>query len=216
MSTSREPAGGETRPGRRGPSLDDRVTGAIRVAFFEELAAVGYGRTSVDSIVKRAGVSKAAVYRRWPTKSDMATALIAQVATQLVELPDTGSLRGDLVAFLTATHAALRHPLAARVIPAIVAEAARNDGLADLLRETVETPRRANAEHLLRQAIERAELPADCDLELGLDHMLGALYFHALVRQRDMDSATIQRLADSLVAAIRATRAGDDERASNP
>src|SRR5260221_96078 len=106
MSTSRALADGETRPGRRGPSLDD---------------------------------------------------------------PDTGSLRGDLVAFLPATHAALRHPLAARVIPAIAAEATRNDGLADLLRETVETPRRANAEHLLRRAIERAELPADCDLELGLD-----------------------------------------------
>ncbi|MEV7444619.1 helix-turn-helix domain-containing protein [Streptomyces sp. NPDC091204] len=63
------------------------------------MAAVGYGRLSVDSIVKRAAVSKAAVYRRWPSKADMVAAMIAEVATRTVDMPDTGSLRGDLVAF---------------------------------------------------------------------------------------------------------------------
>ena len=202
-------AGRETRPGRRGPSLDGRVTAAIRAAFFEELAAVGYGRMSVDSIVKRAGVSKAAVYRRWPSKADMATALIADVAIHAVEFPDTGSLRGDLVTFLTATHDAIRHPLAARIIPAIVAEATRNEGLDAVLRQTVEAPRRASATHLLRRAIERHELPTDCDLELCLDHMIGALYFRVLVRHRDLDGAAIQRLADGLVAAMAASRVRD-------
>jgi AcrR family transcriptional regulator len=195
----------ETRPGRPGPSLDPRVTAAIRNAFFEELATVGYGRLSVDSIVKRAGVSKAALYRRWPSKADMTTALIADVAIHTVELPDTGSLRGDLVAFLTTTHDAMRHPLAARIIPAIVAEAMRNEALGTMLRETVETPRRANALHLLHRAIERAELPADCDLELCLDHMIGALYFHTLVRQRDLHDSAIQLLADGLLAAMAAS-----------
>jgi AcrR family transcriptional regulator len=209
VPASSVPADSETRAGRRGPRLDDRVTAAIRVAFFDELAAVGYGRLSVDSIVKRAGVSKAAVYRRWPSKADMATALIADVAVRAVETPDTGSLRGDLVAFLTATHDAMRHPLVARVIPAIVAEASRNDGLRAVLRDTVEAPRRANALFLLRRAIERAELPADCDLELCLDHMIGALYFHALVRQRDLDGPAIQRLADGLVAAMAASGVRD-------
>jgi AcrR family transcriptional regulator len=186
--------------------LDDRTTVAIRAAFFDELAAVGYGRLSVDSIVKRAAVSKAAVYRRWPSKGEMAAALIAEVATGIVEMPDTGSLRGDLVAFLIATHDAMRHPLAARIIPAILSEAGRDSALAATLRATVEAPRRAAAERMLRRAIERGELPADCDLDLSLDHMIGALYFRALVRQQDLDRLSIGRLADGLVAAMRATR----------
>lgn len=206
MTSSVEPAGTGARNGRRGPRLDDRTTIAIRTAFFEELAAVGYGRLSVDSIVKRAATSKAAVYRRWPTKADMTAALIADVATGVIEMPDTGSLRGDLVAFLTATHDAMRHPLTARIIPAILSEAGRDDALAATLRETVEAPRRAHAERMLRRAIDRGELPPDCDLDLCLDHMIGALYFRALVRQRDLDRSSIERLADGLVAAMTATR----------
>jgi AcrR family transcriptional regulator len=204
--SSLRPADTYDRGGRRGPRLDDRITVAIRAAFFDELAAVGYGRLSVDSIVKRAAVSKAAVYRRWPTKADMAAALIAEVATDIVDMPDTGSLRGDLVAFLTVTHDAMRHPLAARIIPAILSEAGRDSALAAMLRRTVEAPRRARAERMLRRAIERGELPADCDLDLALDHMIGALFFRALVRQQDLDRPAIERLADGLAAAMAATR----------
>ncbi len=206
MPAPQTPAEDQTRHGRRGPNLDDRVTAAIRDAFFEELAADGYGRISVDSIVRRARVSKAAVYRRWPSKDEMATALITDIAVHTIATPDSGSLRGDVVAFLTATHDAMRHPLAARIIPAVLAEAIRNPALAKLLRQTVETPRRTNAEHMLRRAIDRGELPPDCDLELALDHMIGALYFHALVRQRDLDRPAIGRLADGLIAAIATTR----------
>ncbi|MGW1988393.1 TetR/AcrR family transcriptional regulator [Streptomyces collinus] len=206
MTTSLKPGEGGARRGRRGPRLDDRTTIAIQAAFFEELAAVGYGRLSVDSIVKRAGVSKAAVYRRWPSKADMVTAMIAEVATGAVEMPDTGSLRGDMVAFLTATYDGMRHPLAARIIPAILSEAGRDDALAATLRETVEAPRRAHAERLLRRAIERAELPTDCDLDLALDHMIGTLYFRVLVRRQDLDRPAIHRLADGTIAALAATR----------
>lgn len=200
------PPSRQTPARRRGPTLDEEVTTAIRTAFLDELAEVGYGRMSVDSIVKRAGVSKAAVYRRWPSKADMATALIAEVAVKGIDPPDTGTLRGDVTAFLTAAHTAMRHPLVARIVPAIVAEATRNDDLATMLREVVEGPRRANAEHMLRRAIDRAELPADCDLELCLDHLAGALYFRTLVRHRDLDAPSIQRLADGLLAALAATR----------
>lgn len=205
MTTSQKPGEGGARRGRRGPALDERTTAVIQAAFFEELAAVGYGRLSVDSIVKRAGVSKAAVYRRWPSKADMVAAMIAQVATGTVEMPNTGSLQGDLVAFLNATHDAMRHPMAARIIPAILSEAGRDDALAAMLRATVEAPRRAYAERMLCRAIERGELPADCDMDLSLDLMIGTLYFRALVRQQDLDRPAIQRLADSTIAAFAAT-----------
>ncbi len=107
-------------------ALDGRVTADIRAAFFEELAEVGYGRLSVDSIVRRAGASKAAIYRRWPSKDAMALALVADVAVHGVDVPDTGALRSDLRRFLAVTQDAMRHPLARRIIPAIAAESQRN------------------------------------------------------------------------------------------
>jgi AcrR family transcriptional regulator len=51
-----------------GPVLQDDVTDAIRAAFFEELAATGYGKLSIDAIARRAGSGKTAIYRRWPSK----------------------------------------------------------------------------------------------------------------------------------------------------
>lgn len=206
MTTSRAPIDSETGRGRRGPSLDGRVTAAIRAAFFEELAAVGYGRMSVDSIVKRAGVSKAAVYRRWPSKHVMALTLISEVAVRGAPIPDTGSLRGDLVALLGGLCHALGHPLASKIIPAVVAEAHRHPELERVLRDTVEAPRRANAAQIVHRAVLRGELPRDCDMEMALDLMAAPVYYRLLVRKRDLDAAGIERLADGLVAALAAAR----------
>ena len=190
----------------RTPALQNRVTALITAAFFEELAEVGYGQMSVDAIVRRAGVGKAAIYRRWPTKKAMAVALISQVAVHADQVPDTGTLRGDLVALITRMSTVLRDPLTSRIIPAVAAEAGRDPELERLLRATVEAPRRATIAEILRRAISRGELPADCDVDLALDLVAGPPYWILLVRRRDLDAATIERLTDGLVAAAVAVR----------
>jgi len=187
-------------------ALDGRVTADIRAAFFEELAEVGYGRLSVDSIVRRAGASKAAIYRRWPSKDAMALALVADVAVHGVDVPDTGALRSDLRRFLAVTQDAMRHPLARRIIPAIAAESQRNPQLAALLRDAVERPRRTLFAGLLQRAIVRGELPRDCDVEQALDLMVGPLYWRVLVRGVDLDAGAIERLVVGLLAAMSAMR----------
>src|SRR4051812_16857320 len=170
-------------------TFDERITADIRAAFFEELAEVGYGRLSVESIVRRARTSKAAVYRRWPSKDAMALALVAEVAVHGVNIAETGALRSDLRQFLTVTLGAVRHPLARRIIPAILAESQRNPDLAALLRDAVERPRRTMAAGLLHQAVGRGELPADCDIDQSLDLMIGPLYWRVIVRGVDLDPA---------------------------
>ncbi|MEU7617228.1 TetR/AcrR family transcriptional regulator [Micromonospora rifamycinica] len=195
----------ESRPSSRQP-FDERLTANIRAAFFEELAEVGYGRLSVESIVRRASTSKAAVYRRWPSKDAMALALIAEVAVHGVNLPETGALRSNLRQFLSSTVDAVRHPLARRIIPAIMAESQHNPQLAALLRDAVEGPRRGVAAEMLRRAIERGELPADCDVDQSLDFMIGPLYWRVVVRGVDLDPAGIERLTDGLLAAVTAMR----------
>lgn len=186
--------------------LRGRVTTAITQAFFVELAEVGYGKLAVDSIVKRAGVGKAAVYRRWPTKRDMAIALISDVVIQANEPPDTGSLRGDVVALIQQMTALFHHPLVSRIVPAVAAEAARDQELEALLRDTIEGPRRVSYAEILRRGIKRGELPADCDVDLALDFLIGPLYWRLLVRRSALDHNATIRLSNGLIAAIITTR----------
>ena len=194
-------------PARRttgGPVLQDDVTDAITAAFFEELASCGYGKLSMDAIARRAGTGKAAIYRRWPFKQAMTVALVSNVAVTAIPAADTGSLRGDIRHFLTEAHAALRHPLARTIVPDLLAEVTRNTELAKALQTTIQAPRRASAARLLQRAIDRGELPADIDIELGLDFLAGPLYWRQVVGGLPVTGNSFDRLTDKIIAALNA------------
>lgn len=83
---------------RRGAALE----AALLDAAWAEIAERGYGEFTVDRVASRAGTSKAVLYRRWPCKQDLARAAIEHMIRQdPVSVPDTGSLREDVIAFLT-------------------------------------------------------------------------------------------------------------------
>jgi len=72
--------------------LQESVTSAILRAAFAEMAESGYARMSMDAVARRAGVGKAAIYRRWSSKQEMVVALTAQIGVPLADTADTGSL----------------------------------------------------------------------------------------------------------------------------
>ena len=188
-----------------GPVLQSEVTDAIQTAFFEELAEVGYGRLSIDAVAKRAGVGKAAIYRRWRSKLDMTVALTSEVAVAAIDVPDTGSLRGDIRQYLDNACEAIAHPLARHIIPDLLAEATRNPALADALVPTLRTPRRAKAAVLFQRAVKRGELAADSDLEMCMDFLAGPLYWRLAVVHTQTGEDYLDRLTDRIQAALTMT-----------
>src|ERR1700754_160602 len=186
-----------------GPVLQAEVTDAITGAFFEELAEVGYGRLSIDAVARRAGVGKAAIYRRWKSKLEITVALIAQVAVAAIDVPDTGSLRDDVREYLANGRAALTHPLARKIIPDLLSEAARNPGLTDALLQMVRNPRQAKAGQLVKRAMERGDLLRDADMELCLDFLAGPLYWRLIILRADSEEVDLDRLAGKIVAAMK-------------
>ena len=83
---------------RRGEALET----ALLDAAWAELAERGYDELTIDAVATRAGTSRAVLYRRWPGKPELVlAALVHQVENRTVEAPDTGSLRGDVVALLS-------------------------------------------------------------------------------------------------------------------
>lgn len=185
-----------------GPVLLDDVTTAIEKAFFEELAAVGYGRLSVDAVARRAGVGKAAIYRRWRSKQALAADLIAKVAVTAIDVPDTGSLRGDIREYLRNGREALTHRLARKIIPDLIAEAVRDPEYGALLTDLIREPRRGRGSHIFERAIERGEIAPDADIDVALDVLAGALYWRQSILQTTADDGYLDRLTEVVLIAV--------------
>ncbi|MEU6145100.1 TetR/AcrR family transcriptional regulator [Streptomyces sp. NPDC047081] len=183
MTTNAEES--QTRPRRRAPAgaavLREDVTEAIRAAVFEELAAVGYARMSIEGIARRAGVGKTAVYRRWKSKLHLVLDVVSAIAVMGLPTPDTGSLEGDLRLLYEVTSRALRHPVASQIIPDLQAEAARNPEIAEAMQKTLREGQEGVALKILVAAEQRREIRVGFDEELALDLISGPLYWRSVV-----------------------------------
>ncbi|MEU1945346.1 TetR/AcrR family transcriptional regulator [Streptomyces sp. NPDC059474] len=198
-----------TKP-RRAPAgaavLQENVTDAIRAAVFEELATVGYGRMSIERVARRAGVGKAAIYRRWRSKLPIVLEVVSALAKQGLPTPDTGSLQGDIKVLLEATARVLWHPMAAQIIPDLFAESARNPDMAQALQAAVRDSQRGVAEVVIRNAVNRGELSADTDVDLALDLASGPLYWRLSTMRSPLPEGYLDGLAAATTAALAAAR----------
>jgi len=197
----------EPKPRRRPAGaavLREEVTDAIRAAVFAELASVGYGRMSIESIARRAGVGKAAVYRRWPSKLPIVLDVVSALAVHSLPAPDTGTLLGDVKALLGATARILQHPLAAQILPDLLAESARTPEIAQAVHSTVRDTQRAIAAAVVAKAVERGELPPDTDVDLALDLATGPLYWRLIMVRTPPPPGYLDGLATATTAALSA------------
>ncbi|MDI1460059.1 TetR/AcrR family transcriptional regulator [Catellatospora sp. KI3] len=193
--TRRTPAGAAV--------LRGDITEAIQNAVVEELAAVGYGRLSIEAVARRAGVAKTAVYRRWSSKLELVLEIVSGVASQKLSLPDMGSLPGDLTLFLTILTKALRHPLASQIIPDLLAEAARNPQIAETLQQALRNTQHEMGVLVIQRAVARGELPAGTDPVLALDLLVGPVYWHLAVARHPLPNDYVPRLAKAIAAGLR-------------
>ena len=184
-----------SRPVRGAALPQPAVTAALRRAFFREWAARGYGALSLERVAARAGVGKAALYRRWPSKTAMATDLVEGLSTSLLAPPDTGTLRGDARAFLGSLARLLRHPMVRAILPDLHAEAARGSDLAPLLTR-VAAARRARGAAILDRAAARGELHAQADRALLLDLMAAPLYWRIVATGGSATGDDLDAMAD--------------------
>jgi AcrR family transcriptional regulator len=191
---------------RRAPTgaalLQPGVTRAITEAVLAEWAGHGYARLSMEAVAKRAGVGKSALYRRWPSKQEMAMAVVSEFSVARAAVPDTGTLRGDLRAALGAVADWLTDPHFSRILPDLVAETARNPELGDFVKSMIGTPRREHSAQMLRRAVDRGELRADLDLDLVLDLLAAPVYWRLSVRASEAEPDYLDKLTDLLLRSM--------------
>ncbi|HSZ40807.1 MAG TPA: TetR/AcrR family transcriptional regulator [Trebonia sp.] len=187
----------------RGRPRSEPARQAILAAATELMLARGLSAVSMDAIADRAGVSKATIYRWWPTKETLALDALYEQLTELsAEPPDTGTLRGDLSALLGGWTDRVRGRPYGRVIGALVTEAATDTTFGDLYRERFVEPRRAQIRQVFARAVARGEIGVATDSEAAIDLLYGALYHRLLHGHAPLTRQFVDYVVDVVAAGL--------------
>lgn len=187
---------------------DNRRDDAILEATVELLSEVGYHGLTMEAVAGRARVGKATVYRRWSSKGALVGEAMARHLS-VAPVPDTGSVRGDLLAAIATTLANYTETVAGVVIPAVATDLSRDPELLSAFRAQFLDPRRSASGAVLERGIARGELPADLDIPLVMDVWAGAIFYRVLISGEPIRPGFAGQLAD-LILQIRLPRRLDD------
>ena len=178
---------GTQRPGGRSA----RVRAAVIAATLAELVERGYSGVSLDGVAARAAVHKTTVYRRWRTKEALVLDTMLEQASQTVAVPDTGSLRGDLLELARRSATIQTSSAGEAVVRAVAGEAAANPQMAAASRqfwaERLDLDRT-----ILQRARDRGEIGAEAYQRPVIEALLGPLYFRLLVTGAPLDDEFIE------------------------
>ncbi|MCU1354135.1 MAG: putative TetR-family transcriptional regulator [Acidimicrobiales bacterium] len=178
----------------RSVEVDHAILDAARHLLVEE----GYGGMSIEAIAGRAGVGKAAIYRRWATKAEVLVESLREHACADVPLPDTGDLRADLLTMLTGMQCAMAGQ-DGPIMAAFVAEKVRHPELREEFDRVFVSARRAHLQRIIGAAVARGDLAPSTDVELLAETGPAILAHRLLVHSKPADPDLPARIVAQLV-----------------
>jgi AcrR family transcriptional regulator len=194
---------------RRGRPRSEQSRQAILEAAGELLREEGLRAMSIEGVAKRAGVSKATIYRWWPSKGVLALdAFYGEWARGQGLTADTGTLRGDLRSRLRAIVRLLASKPLGSTLAALVAEMQSDPQLAAAYREHVQQPLREESRVIFRRAVERGEISPDADIEAATDLLHGPLFLRLLQAHAPLTRRFADTIVELAIAGV-APNAGD-------
>ncbi|HEV3225391.1 MAG TPA: TetR/AcrR family transcriptional regulator [Acidimicrobiales bacterium] len=159
----------------RDPAIDD----AILSATIDILNEDGYRHLSTTEVARRAGVYKPAVYRRWPTKLELALAAIGRLAPPLTD-PESGDIGADLVDLLLQVARAKSNKPGSDLAHRLRSDFATEPELASAVRRTIINPRRSTAHKVIERAQREGQLRGDIAGDVVMDMLFGSINSRSL------------------------------------
>lgn len=189
-------------PGRqRGRPRDVEAGKRILAAATTLILECGFDAMTVDEVARRAKVGKATVYRRWSRKEDLAFAAMTELYEQEFYQPDTGTLRGDLLASYSAAVAFANSAAGLAYMRTAIAESLRDNRIRALYR-AVHDRKSEQAYQMFARALDRGEIREGLDLRWAVD-WVGALFTSYLVTGHQMPSMEqVEGMVDFVLAGV--------------
>lgn len=169
---------GAVKPGRpRNPAVDAAILDAARGLLTE----VGCGAFSMEAVATRAGVGKQALYRRWSSRGDLLIDLyyLDNLTEPDFDRPELGFAEA-LGAFLDANMQRLYRPWNQNLLRSLAMAAQDDPALRQVFLLRITQPRLEVGRRLLQRAMQTGEARADLDVDMLLDFMIGAIWFHLM------------------------------------
>lgn len=171
----------------------------ILAATLDLLVEVGYDRLTMDAIAAQAKASKATLYRRWETKANLVIEAVTRSKHAGVgAVPDTGTLRGDLIGFFCGPQGAVSGA-SSQLFGAVMSAVMTDEEFARLFRERFIGPKVAASAEIYRRAAERGELRDDVDFEVVTPALPAIVLHRALILGRPIDDSVVARVVDHVI-----------------
>jgi len=173
----------------------------IMDAAVEVLAETGYDGMTIDMVASRAKAGKATLYRRWASKDELvidAVACMKKDDLSIEALPDTGTLRGDLVAMIK-PHSIQDSEKKMQIMAGLMSMLNSNPSLSEAAHAAIVEPRASVNRFFMQRAIDRGEIPADADIEtLSLvSQAMGS--YRTLLLRKPIDRTFIISVIDGVI-----------------
>jgi AcrR family transcriptional regulator len=159
-------------------------------------------KVTADAIARRAGVSKATIYKWWPNKSMVALDAYLGGMTERVAMPDTGSAEMDFTIQLKSVMAFYKSPLG-RLFCQFIAEGQSDPGFLAHFRDRFLYARRDAARVMWRRGVDRGEIRKELDSEIVLDLVYGPMIFRLLAGHGSLNDHESEAMIEALFGGLR-------------
>ena len=181
------------------PRVEGEREQQILDATLDVLADVGYDRLTMDAVASAARASKATLYRRWETKASLVLEAVLAQKSPVVDLPDTGTLRGDLIASHCAEQGGLTDERQLAVFGSVITALGRDPEFAEGFRTRFAGPKVERIRALFARAVERGELRDDVDLDVLGSALAGIVLHRQFILGQQPTPESITSVIDQVI-----------------
>lgn len=202
----------EAEPVKLGRKRDHTRDAEIMDAALTVLAEEGYEGMTIDLVAARAKAGKATVYRRWASKEELvidAVACMKQADLDPAKLPDTGTLRGDLLAMIK-PRTIEEGDRKLRVMAGLMSMLAKDSALTEAVSEAIVAPRIAVNTLFLERAIARGEISANVDVAMLAQVSQSMVSYRVLMDRKPMDPEFLRSIVTGVILPAVGLPASDD------
>jgi AcrR family transcriptional regulator len=161
----------------RGRPRSEDVDLVILESVLDTIAEGGIYQVTMEGIAQRAGVSKASLYRRFPTKSDMAIAAVERMRAESPVIPSQGSAYERLLFLMEATRTGIQGSRYGRIMLAVISHGQERPELAQLVYDRILVPRRLKIREIVEQGIANGEFPSTLNIDVAMLTLIGPMLY---------------------------------------